>query len=476
MQVKGERRKAAAAVAAADGARRRPLAPSEKNNAAAAPADRRREVPSRFKPIAPPAATPALAARRCTSPSPGRVSAVDGSATCNRAKSADRARPAAASAAPSSRLKPSTLAAARSSSPARDETHGTGTPPRARNAKTASNGLWVSSRSSSPLVRPEPVPVPPAAPVKKIDRLVYGLPSEEAKLWSGAASGRKRSPLRGSTNNIGDQCENARPSESPANRVTEQHRWPGMMITGRGSGSAASADLYSTRAAPAEKTSSSRSVSSSNASAGRSPRRMHMLRPSEGTGKSLKRPSNEMAKFVHRRRKDKEDSSSDSSFDTSESSKPTCCQSKAISSPVPVVHRSSSPRQGSSPATSTSRSCESPSRIRPLGPCRSKCAPSAAQSGVEQQQPVISYIVDASKGKKIAGQIESIHQLRLLNNRYLQWHFVNAHSEDTLSHKNGVEVTMYPWLLMFPLFLDPFYLNLISFCSAFVLIYWVCFR
>ncbi|KAF8779095.1 hypothetical protein HU200_003064 [Digitaria exilis] len=430
--VKGEPKTKAAAAAVADGARRRrPLVPSELKNNAAAPAGRRREVPSRFKPVA---ATPELAAaasRRCISPSPGRASTVDGSATCNRARSADRARPAAASAAPSSRLKPSTLAVPRSRSPARDrdavtEAHSIGTPPRARNAKV-SNGLWVSSRSSSPLVRPEPVQLPAAAePVKKIDRLVHGLPSEPTKLRSGAASGRKRSPLRGSTtNNIGDQCENARPSDSPANRVSERHRWPGM--------------ITSTRAAPAaEKT--SRSVSSSDASAGRSPRRMHMLHPSEGTGsgsRSLKQPSNEMAKVVHRRRK--EDSSSDTSFefDTSESSKPTCCPSKAISSPVRVVHRSSSPRQGSSAAASTPRSCQSPSRLSPSGPCRSKCAPSTAQSSAEQ--PVFSYIVDAGKGKKIAGQIENIHQLRLLNNRYLQWHFVNAHSEDTLSHKNGDE-------------------------------------
>ncbi|TKW10521.1 hypothetical protein SEVIR_6G170100v4 [Setaria viridis] len=416
--IKGEQRKATAA----DGALRRPLAPSEKNNAAA-PAGRRREVPSRFKPVAPPAAP---AARRCASPSPGRASAVDGSeVTCNRARSADRARPA-----PSSRLKPSALAAARSTSPARDaaaEAHGSGTPPRARNAK-ASDGLWASARSSSPSVRPEPVPA--AAPAKKIDRRVHGLPSELTKLRSGAAVERKRSPLRGRTNNISDQCENARPLESPASRVIEQNRWPGMM-TGR-----SSAGLTSTSAAPAEK--ATRSVSSRDASAGRSPRRTH---PSEGTGKSLKRPSNEVAKIVHRRRKDKADSSSDTSSQTSESSKSNCRLSKAVSSPVPVLHRSSSPRQGLAAAASTSRSCQSPSRMRPSAPCQSKCAPSDAQSGVEQ--PVFNYIVDARKGKKNAGQIENIHQLRLLNNRYLQWRLVNAHSEDTLSQKNGAENILY---------------------------------
>ncbi|XP_039854210.1 AUGMIN subunit 8-like isoform X1 [Panicum virgatum] len=434
--VKVERRKAAAAAAAAaDGEQRRPpLVPSEKNNAAAVPAGRRREAPSRFKPVAPPATPPA--GRWCASPSPGRASAAGGSATCNRARSADRPRPAApaTSGAPSSRLNPSTLAAARSSSPARDaategEAHGHCAAPGARNAK-ASNGLWASARSSSPSVQPEPVPAA-AGPAKKIDRLVHGLPSEQQnQLRSGAAAERKRSPLR-RADNISDQCENARPSESPANRITERQRWPGMM-TGRGS-----AGLTSTSAAPAERT--SRFVSSPNASSGCSPKRAHS---SEEMGKRMKRPLKEMAMIVHRRGKGNADSSSDISSQTSESSESTCHPSKAISSPVPVLHRSSSPRQGLSAAPSTSRSCQSPSRTRSSAPCLSKCVSSAAQSGAEQ--PVFNYIVDARKGKKNAGQIENIHQLRLLNNRYLQWRFVNVHSEDTvLPQKNGVENILY---------------------------------
>ncbi|CAL4999009.1 unnamed protein product [Urochloa decumbens] len=403
--VKGEPRKAA--VATSDGARRRPLVPSEKNNAAAL-----------------------AAARRCASPSAGRASAANSSATdatCNRARSADRARPAAPLAATSSRLKPSARAVAGSSSPARDAAVEA---PRARSAK-ASDGWWASARSSSPSVRPEPVPAS-ATRAKKVHRLVNGLPSEseQTKLRSGAASERKSSPFRGSKNNTGDQCENARPSESPANRVTEQqHRWPGMMA-GRGS-----AGLTSTSSAPAENT--SRPVSSANASAGCSPRRTH---PSEGMG-NLKRLSNKMAKMVHRRRKDKADSSSDTSSQTSESSKSTCRPSKAISSPVPFLQRSTSLRQGLSAAPSTSRSCQSPSRTRPSAPCRSKCDSSAAQSGVEQ--PVFNYIVDVRKGKKNAGQIENVHQLRLLNNRYLQWRFLNALSKDTLSQRNGVEKILY---------------------------------
>ncbi|KAJ1254527.1 hypothetical protein BS78_K038500 [Paspalum vaginatum] len=381
--VKGERRKAAAAGAAAQ---RRPLAPSEKDNAAPSCRRREQQPPSRFKPVAPPAPTPAPAApaaRRCGSPSPRRAaSAADGSAACNRARSADRARPAAPSAAPSSRLNPS--AAARSATPPRDAaTVAHGTPPRARNAKASSNGLWASARSSSPSLRSETV----QSPATKVDRLVQGLPSEQPKLRSGAAAERKRSPLRGSTGSTSDHCENARPSESPAtaSRVAEQRRWPGMM-TGR---SSACHGLTPASVAPAEK--ASRPVSSSEVSSGRSPWRMHP--PSEGTGKGLKRPpnANETAKIAHRRRKDVADSCSETSSQTSESSKSARRPSKAVSSPVPLLQGSSSPRQG----------------------------------------------------KKSAGQIENVHQLRLLNNRYLQWRFVNALSEEARSQKNSVESILY---------------------------------
>jgi hypothetical protein len=54
---------------------------------------------------------------------------------------------------------------------------------------------------------------------------------------------------------------------------------------------------------------------------------------------------------------------------------------------------------------------------------------------------VFNYIVDARKGKKSASQFENIHQLRLLYNRCLQWQFVYARSEDTLTfQKSSIEV------------------------------------
>ncbi|KAL6661569.1 hypothetical protein ACP70R_000953 [Stipagrostis hirtigluma subsp. patula] len=430
--VKGEGPRKATASAVADGAPRRPLAPSEKNNAAA-PAGRRRDAPSRFKPVAPPAPA-ASPSRRCTSPSPGRASAVDGAAPCNRARSADRTRPPAppSAAAPSSRLNPSAAAAAaaeRSATPARDAAaEGHVISRRAAGVK-APDGLWASSRSSSPSPSLQSEPVPARA--NKLDRLVHGLPSEPSKAQAGAAAERKRSPLR-----VGNQCENARPSECPAKRVVEQHRWPAMM-TGRGRGSVS---VTSGSTAPAaDKT--CRSVSSSNPSAGRSPRRMH---PFEGTGNRLNRSLNEMAKklaFRRRRREDRADSGSEASSQTSESSNSGCRSSTSASSPVPILHRSASTGKVLSAASAASKAFQSPSRMRHPAPAR----PRGSSTGQPRAtQPVFNYIIDARKGKKNASQIENVHQLRLLNNRYLQWRFVNAHSEDTLAfQKNNVESILY---------------------------------
>ncbi|KAH0465472.1 hypothetical protein IEQ34_005575 [Dendrobium chrysotoxum] len=46
---------------------------------------------------------------------------------------------------------------------------------------------------------------------------------------------------------------------------------------------------------------------------------------------------------------------------------------------------------------------------------------------------VLNYTVEARKGKQGTKRIEGAHQLRMLYNRYLQWRFVNALTEDVLS-------------------------------------------
>ncbi|XP_006659451.1 QWRF motif-containing protein 4-like isoform X1 [Oryza brachyantha] len=427
--VKAEAKKAAGTV---DSALRRPLVPSEKN--IAAPAPRRREVASRFKAGVPPAPAPAASsARRCTSPSLSRPSAAECTASTNRAQSAERRR----SSTPSSSSTPSGgCAASRSRTPVRDTTatEVRGISRRATSTKPP-DGLWASARRSSPWLQPESVAM--ATPATKRDRLPHVSSSDQSHQTkvqprTVAEAERKRSPLRG--RNIGNQCENARPSETPNKRVVEQHRWPAAMMSGRGS-----AGLTSRNNGVAD--TPIRSVTPSNTTRGHSPRRIY---PADVKANGLNQPLNGLAKRLamhESRRDDKTESSTDDvSSQTSECSKSAARPSRTLSSPVPVLHRSSSPNKVLSAASSTSTNFQSPSRTRPSAPCRSRCCSTA--SGVTQ--PVFNYIVDARKVKKSASQIENIHQLRLLYNSHLQWQFVNARSEDTLSfQKSSVESVLY---------------------------------
>lgn len=47
----------------------------------------------------------------------------------------------------------------------------------------------------------------------------------------------------------------------------------------------------------------------------------------------------------------------------------------------------------------------------------------------------LTYIADVRKGKKTRNNIEEAHRLKVSYNRYLQWRFVNARSEDAMAIK-----------------------------------------
>ncbi|KAL5231146.1 hypothetical protein ABZP36_029922 [Zizania latifolia] len=291
--VKGEGRKAAASL-------RRPLETSEKN--IAAPAGRRREVASRFKPGVPAEPTAAASpARRCTSPCPTRASAAEGTVSTKRAQSAERRR----SSTPSGGS-----AASRSTTPVRNAAVATEVHIISRRAASTKppDGLWASARSSSPLLQPESMAIA-TTPAKKRHKLVPGSSSDQAKVQARAVSDteRKRSPLRGK--NIVNQCENARPSETPNKRVVEQHRWPAAMVSGHGS-----AGLTSRSNGLSD--TGTRSVTSSNPSRGHSPRRIYQ---SEVTANGLNQPLNGLAKRLamnESRMEHKAESSSDDSVFT----------------------------------------------------------------------------------------------------------------------------------------------------------------
>ncbi|KAK8602030.1 hypothetical protein V6N13_058306 [Hibiscus sabdariffa] len=79
---------------------------------------------------------------------------------------------------------------------------------------------------------------------------------------------------------------------------------------------------------------------------------------------------------------------------------------------------------------------------RAVSPTRMRTSTSSSES--HSATSVLSFILDFTKERKSASQMEDAHQLCLLYNRYLQWRFANAHAETVLyTQKVNVEETMY---------------------------------
>ncbi|KAF8695317.1 hypothetical protein HU200_037545 [Digitaria exilis] len=388
---------------------RPPLVPSEKHNAF-----RGRDVASRYKT----GLSDATKTRRCTSPSLGRTSATEGTPAPKRAQSADRRRPSTPS-TPSRVSTPSTPTP-RSITPVRDTVRDLHKSSKRIASTKAPDGLWPAMRNLSSSFQSESV----ASPATRKDKVISASPLDCTKGQVSVLTERKRSPFR--RKNIGEQCENAQPSEEPHKRVIEQHRWPAMM------GGQVPKNLMSRTIDLSDK--ATRSVSSANASRGLSPRKTPSVESSlKGSNPSLDEVARSLA-IQSSRRDDKVDSQ------RTERSKSVSRPNRTATFPVPILQRSSSPNKVLSAASSTSRTFQSPSRTRPSTPCRSQST-EAIQASVTS--PLINYMVDARKGKKNASQIENIHQLRLLYNRHLQWLFINAYAEDTLSfQKAAVENTI----------------------------------
>ncbi|PAN12498.1 hypothetical protein PAHAL_2G268900 [Panicum hallii] len=387
---------------------RPPLVPSEKHNAF-----RGRDVASRYKT----GLADATKTRRCTSPSLGHTSATEGTPAPKRAQSADRRRPST----PSSRVSTPSMPTPRSITPVRDTARDLHKSSKRIASTKAPDGLWPAMRNLSSSFQSESV----AAPATKKDKVISASLLDCTKGEVSVLTERKRSPFR--RKNIIEQCENAQPSEEPSKRVIEQHRWPAMI------GGQVPKNLMSRSIDLADK--ATRRVPSANTSRGLSPRKTPSVESSvKGLNPSLDEVARSLA-IQASRSDDKVDSQK------TERSKSVSRPNRTVTFPVPILQRASSPNKALSAASSSSRAFQSPSRTRPSTPCRSQSA-GAIQASVTS--PLINYMVDARKGKKNASQIENIHQLRLLYNRHLQWRFINAYAEDTLSfQKATVENIIY---------------------------------
>jgi hypothetical protein len=129
-------------------------------------------------------------------------------------------------------------------------------------------------------------------------------------------------------------------------------------------------------------------------------------------------------------------SSPAASSNNSEKFAPSKQLARTLSSPSRGLLRPSSPTKASSTSSFASRRLPSPLKIRPSTPV-SPCSSGRSDS----PSSILSYIGDATRGKKSPSHLEDAHQLRLLYNRNLQWRFTNAYVDEMLSiQKMGAEV------------------------------------
>ena len=95
--------------------------------------------------------------------------------------------------------------------------------------------------------------------------------------------------------------------------------------------------------------------------------------------------------------------------------------------------------------------CTSPSPLSPSyvktvrvhSPSRRLASPTKIRSGHSMlvscnatrrvaSSSLLNFGVDSHKNKKYISQLEEAHELRLLHNRWLQWHFVNARAHTAM--------------------------------------------
>ncbi|PWZ21271.1 AUGMIN subunit 8 [Zea mays] len=121
-------------------------------------------------------------------------------------------------------------------------------------------------------------------------------------------------------------------------------------------------------------------------------------------------------------------SSPDAPSNSSEKSTPPKQLARRSPSPSHILICPSSSSNASSTSSFVSRRLPSPSRTRPstpVSPCSSARSDSASS--------ILSYIGDATRGKKSPTHTEDAHQLRLLHNRNLQWCFTTSYVDELLS-------------------------------------------
>lgn len=242
---------------------------------------------------------------------------------------------------------------------------------------------------------------------------------------------RKSTPERKSTPNKGkrssDKSENSKPIDSLPSCLVDHHQWP-RRVNGKASSTASNRNINLT-----DKLTKTASLSHS-IKVESYPRRLSLDRASKPLQKItsdllMSRTCYDSGKVMSNGC-----SSGDSSVRTqsASSSSPDKTLLMYAASRAPSLPTSglllASPRvsRGISPATNKVGKPSS------RGPSPARARPSSPSQQPQSSTSVLSFIADIKKGNKGANHIEDVHQLRLLYNRHLQWHYANSRSDAVL--------------------------------------------
>ncbi|XP_010909087.1 QWRF motif-containing protein 2 [Elaeis guineensis] len=390
--------------------RRRPLAPSEKDNAAISRKPLSKEISSRY--LSPSSSsTSTSASRRFLSPLP-----TPSSSGPKRSNSVDRSRPSAAA-------------------------HGGEDVPSAaaRALRTTTRSLSVSfqgesfsfqtsmakpAASPSPSRKPTPDRRRPAGASARSDHLTENSKPLNHRLWPAARAQQSNqlltrslgcSPVGGKKDPVLDAVRLLRQSMV----LDEALRQDSFNIGGNGNLSASS----DTDSASSESNSGSQELTIP-------PR----ARPAP---RGISIPARFFQETNSRLRRLPEPGTPISSTGTRTAStpKPVTVKKSLINGPLSSPAFASSPRHGSirhpSPcklsATSSLREVGSPSQVR------NGTVASSSSPGLGKAPSILRFATEVRRGRKGESRIEEAHLLRLCYNRHLQWRYVNAQADATLS-------------------------------------------
>ncbi|KAG9445416.1 hypothetical protein H6P81_016756 [Aristolochia fimbriata] len=417
------------------------LGPSEKNNVAISHKPRAKEIASRY--MSGLTSTSLSTPKRSPSPSVTRGSTTPAPSVSKRAPSAEKRRSSTLSSSsrpstPSSPSRPLTPSySSRPTTPVKDSAAEMQISSKRGISGRTPEGLWPSMRSLSVSFQSDTFSLPVAKKERPVSdhtlRSSANVAHRQAESPARKATPeRKRTPLRGK--NASDQTENSKPIENLHTKLVDQQRWPSRVNGKVGPGALTRSMDLTDRATRSSLSFSTRGVS---------PVRRPV--PSDTTVRSLPKSSQEVSRrfsLEGSERMEYESCSTGDSFSrtcgphkhlrlsSSELSSSAIRAARTQSLQLPVIRHPPSPTKVSLAAPTVSRGSLSPCRTRPSSPFTQ--ANSTGGRSISSAS-ILNFTADVLKGKKGPNHLEDAHQLRLLYNRCLQWRFVNARAETTLT-------------------------------------------